>query len=190
MTESGNEGNDSANAQNKDDKANNPDTGSGSNDQTKTVTMTQEELDKIITARLDKAKRSWEKETADREKAEHEKAEIEKLQGDEKLKRQHQLEIEKLQQERDLYSRDLKIAKAQASLSAKGLDPEFASKLIGATDEETNANIENFAKMVDAQVAKTIKANAVKGAPPATGGNGTGNDPIRDAIRAGFGLKD
>lgn len=185
MTETGNESS-NANGNANDNKSGNTDSTSKESE-TKTLTMTQDELNKIITDRLDKERRAWEKRLSEKDKEDKDKAELEKLQGEEKLKKQHQLEIEKLQQERDTYSRDLKIARAQATLSAKGLDAKFAEHLIGATDEETNANIDNFAKMVDDQVAKTIKANTVKGAPPAPGSST--EDPIRAQIRAGFGLK-
>lgn len=187
MTESGTNESDSANSNVNDNTQKGTDNPASDNGGTKVVSMSQDELNRIISERLDKAKRSWDKEAADRHKAEEDKAAIDKLQGEEKLKKQHQLEVEKLQQERDAFQRELKIAKAETVLSSKGLDPQFASHLIGANDEETNANIERFAKMVENQVAKTIKESTAKGAPPVP--NSTGSDPIKDQIMRGFGVQ-
>lgn len=187
MTESGTNENGSANSNANEGTQKSTDNQTSDNGGAKVVSMTQEDLDRIISERLDKAKRSWDKAAADKQKAEEDKAAIDRLQGEEKLKKQHQIEVEKLQQERDTYQRELRIAKAETVLSSKGLDPQFASTLIGATDEETNANIDSFAKMVEAQVSKTIKATTAKGAPPVP--NSTSSDPIKDQIMRGFGVQ-
>lgn len=185
MTENGDDKDNSA-EQNANENANQEATKGADKgaDQSKTITMSQDELNKIISERIDKNNRSWEKKMADKEKEANEKAELDKLQGAEKLEREYQLKFEKLQKEASEASHNLKLAKAEAALSAKGLDPSFAPSMIGATDEETSAKIDSFAKMVEDQVAKTIKANTKKGAPPAT--NPSEDDPIKKAIFQGF----
>lgn len=182
MTEQGTDNTGSAGAEN--NGANPAPTGA---EKPETITMTKDELNELISERVNKLNASWEKKMADKAKADSDKAEIDKLQGEEKLKKQYQIEVDKLQKERDDFSRSLKIAKAEVSLSSKGLDPKFAESLIGATDEETNSKIESFAKMVEDQVSKTIKANTAKGAPPVP--NATSSDPQRDAIMRGFGVQ-
>ena len=157
-------------------------------DDKKTITLSQADLDKMIQERLGKARRAWEREAEDKARAEKEKADDEKLQGEEKVKRLHQREVEALTKERDNYARELKIANAKTTLSENGCDPEFASLLIGSTDEETADNIQRFIKMVDKQVGEITKASLHKGSPPAPNGQ-TPEDALKAEIFKGFGLK-
>lgn len=161
--------------------------GEGENPQT--VNMTQEQLDKLISERIERARKSW---TAEKDKADEEarqKAEIEKLEGAQKLEAQYKMQFEKLSAERDESLRQLRIANAKADLSSRGLDSSFAETLIGKDDATTKANIENFQKMVDAQVSEKVKSGLAKGAPPANAGASGEEDPIKAVIEKGFGLK-
>lgn len=146
-------------------------------------TFTQEDIDKMITARLAKARSQWEKELAERK----EKEDAEHLEGEAKIKKMHELEINNLVKERDELSHNLAIANAKALLSSKKLDPSFAEMVIGATPEDTEKNITNLEKLVTEQVNNKVKEGLSKGAPPAADDPNKA-DPIRDQIRAGFGL--
>ena len=151
--------------------------------------ITQADLDKIIQERLSKAKRSWEKDLEERSRVERAKAEEEKLQGTEKLTAQHKRELEAITKERDQIALELKVAKAKAILSEKGCDPEFASMLIGADDDETSENIERFVKMVGNQVEKITQSSLHKGSPPAPSGKPSEDDELKSLIYRGFNLK-
>jgi len=151
------------------------------------IEMTQDELNKIVEERLAKARRKWESEQAEKDKKAREAEELEKLQGEEKLKKLHQSEIEKITSERDKLSKDLKIANARAVLSSKGLNADFATMVIGSTDEETAENIERLGKSINDQVTAMTQEALHKGAPPAPGSGST--DAMKDAIFQGFGIK-
>ncbi len=150
------------------------------------IEMTQDEINKMIEDRLAKARRKWESEQAEKDKKAREAEELEKLQGEEKLKKLHQSEIEKISTERDKLSKELKIANAKALLSSKGLNADFASMVIGSTDEETAENIERLGKSINDQVTAMTQEALHKGAPPAPGGNNT--DAMKEAIFKGFGI--
>lgn len=162
----------------------------GEGEKPQPVSMTQDELDKLISERIERARKSW---TAEKDKADEEarkQAEIEKLEGAQKLEAQYKLQFEKLSAERDESLRQLRIANARADLSSRGLDPTFAETLIGKDEASTKANIDSFQKMVDAQVGEKVKAGLAKGAPPASAGaSGGEEDPIKTAINKGFGIK-
>lgn len=161
---------------------------SAGNAETAQLSITQAELDKLISDRIERARKTW---TAEQQKAGEEakrQAEIDKLQGEEKLNAQHKLETDKLTAERDSYQRQLRIANARAELSQKGLDASFAETLIGKDDEATKANIANFEKMVNEQVSAKVNEGLHKGAPPASTEASGQEDPIKTKIYKGFGL--
>lgn len=151
-------------------------------------TFTQAELDKIVQERLAQFKRKAEKEAEDARKKAEDQASLEKLQGEERLKKQFEMDKAKLEQERDTFLRDLRLARAESMLASKGLDAKFAPNMIGATDEETKANIDALEKLVGDMVAAKTKEALAKGAPPAGNGGNPQNDLLAIARKAA-GLK-
>lgn len=155
---------------------------------TEPKTFTQEELDKIVQDRLAQHTRKVEREQERLRRESQEQADLEKLQGEERLKKQYEMDKSRLEQERDTYLRDLRLARAESMLASKGLDPKFAPNMIGATDEETKANIDALEKLVGDMVAAKTKEALAKGAPPAGNGGNPQNDLLAIARKAA-GLK-
>lgn len=151
-------------------------------------TFTQEELDKIVQDRLAQHTRKVEREQERLRRESKEQADLEKLQGEERLKKQFEMDRAKLEQERDTYLRELRLARAESVLASKGLDPKFAAHMIGTTDEETQSNIASLEKLVSEQVASRTKEALSKGAPPAGSGGSPQNDLLSVARKAA-GLK-
>lgn len=148
-------------------------------------TFTQEQLDQIINERLERERKSYEKKEAERKKAE----EIEKLSGEEKLNAKHKAEMDKILAERDEALRSSKIMKASSDLAKLGYDTEFATVVIGATDEETEKNIKNFDKMVNAIVEKRVQENLAKGSPKQPTSGGEQKNAMLEQMRKVAGLK-
>ena len=151
-------------------------------------TFTQEELDKIVQDRLAQLTRKVEREQEEARRKSQEQADLEKLQGEERMKKQYELDKAKLTEERDGYLRELKLARAESVLASKGLDAKFAPNMIGATDEETKANIAALEKLVNDMVASRTKEALSKGAPPAGNGSSASDDMLA-AARKAAGLK-
>ena len=151
-------------------------------------TFTQDELDRIVQDRLAQYTRKVEREQEDARRRSQEQADLEKLQGEERLKKQFDLDRSKLVEERDGYLRELRLARAESVLASKGLDPKFAPNMVGATDEDTKANIESLERMVAEMVAAKTKDALSKGAPPAGSGTSAKADLLASARKAA-GLK-
>ena len=151
-------------------------------------TFTQEELDKIIQERLAQFTRKVEREQEATRKRAQEQSDLEKLQGEERLKKEHEMERAKIAEERDTYLRELRLARAESMLATKGLDPKFAPNMIGQTDEDTKANIDALEKLVAETVATKTKDALSKGAPPAGSGASAKTDLRSIAFKAA-GLK-
>lgn len=156
--------------------------------ETETKTFTQEDVDRIVQERLAQAKRKTDKELEDQRKKAQEQADLDKLQGEERLKKEHELERAKLAEERDAYHRELRLARAESMLATRGLDPKFAPNMIGQTDEDTKANIDALEKLVADAVAAKTKSALSKGAPPAGSGAST-KSSLMDMARKAAGLK-
>lgn len=147
-------------------------------------TFTQEELDKIISERMNRAKASEEKaiqEALDKAKAEWEESQrISTLQGEERMKAEFQKELSKAQKTADTTSqqlanvqRELAVTKAQAQLAALDLPTEFASNFLGKDDAETTQNIQGFSAKVNELVAAKVNESLARGAPSANNANPT-----------------
>lgn len=147
-------------------------------------TFTQDEVDKIVQDRLAQQKRKTEKESEDARRKAEEQASLEKLQGEERLKKQFELDKARLEQERDAFLRDLRLARAESMLASKGLDARFAPNMIGDSDEATRTNIDALEKLVNDMVATKTKEALGKGAPPAGNGTTTQNDLLNVARKA------
>lgn len=161
-------------------------------DEPKTVSMTQDALDKLISERVNRAvttaKGKWDKEKAAADKEAAEKADLEKLEGEARAKKEYELAQKKLTEERDAAYKDLRLMKARATLAEKGLNADFASTMVGADDEQTKKNIDALEKMVNDQVQAKAAESLKKGAPPTPNSNEGGNG-IKDVIFDAFNLK-
>ena len=147
-------------------------------------TFTQEELDKIVQERLAQLTRKFEREQEDSKRKAKEQADLEKLQGEERIKKQYELDRTKLTEERDGYLRELKLARAESMLASKGLDTKFAPTMIGDSDDSTKANIEALEKLIGDMVTAKTKEALAKGAPPANGGGSSKDDLLAIARKA------
>lgn len=158
-----------------------------SNIETPEKTFTQEEVDKMITERLSKAERSRDKAIKDaldaykaeadaRAKADAEAARIAGLQGEERLKAEHEAKMRSMQDKYDAQRaeyesvrRELSISRAQAQLAEIGLPSEFAENLLGEDDSQTRARIDAFSKAFNDAVNARVAEGLHKGTPPAGG---------------------
>lgn len=165
-------------------------TGTAETAEARTVQMSQADLDRLISERVERARRTWSAEQAKADESARRQAEIEKLEGTKRLEAQYKLDLEKVSSERDSAVKALRTANARAELSARGLDASFADILVASDEETTRANIESFQRMVDEQVAAKVRAGLHTGAPPAASEAAEGGqDPIKSAIYRGFGIK-
>lgn len=151
-------------------------------------TFTQEDVDKILSDRLNRERKKFTEEMAKKDEQTRQASELAKLEGIEKLKKEAELERTRLSEERDTYRNELKLANARVALSAAGLSADFAETVIGEDDEQTAKRISELSKQVEAQVASKIKDSLAKGAPPKPSG-GDEVSPSRELIRKNMGLK-
>lgn len=132
----------------------------------KEKTFTQEELNDIITKRINKEKSKWMQSVSEAER-------LGKLSAEERaaeeLKRQREeLEAERreLKAFKEKYEKEQLLNQTSKELANKNLPIEFASILMGATAEATKENIEvfntNFLKAVENEVNNRLKGKAPK----------------------------
>ena len=127
----------------------------------KTLTMTQAELDALITKRLERASK----------KAGEEKVEAEKLAKMSEADRQQAIfETEKASfaEERKLYQREKLELQVVKELSTKSLPTEFSKYLIGADAETCMSNIKEFDLQWQQAIANALDGR-LRGTTPKTG---------------------
>lgn len=143
-----------------------PNQASGSAGNAEPQTFTQEDLDKLISARLGEEQAKWEKDYA--AKIEETKTEAEKLakmKAEEKAKYQEQKRLEKLEQrEKDITTRELK-AQAYETLAEKGLPKDLIETLNFTDSESCNSSIIAVEKAFKSAVEKAVNEK-LKGEPP------------------------
>ena len=151
-------------------------------DEPKMVNMTQDEFNKIVSARIDRAVHATE------EKA-RKQAELDKLDGEARTKKEYELKLDEIAKQRDEAVKGLRLSNARAGLAERGHNAEFAQWVIGDDDDATKANIDALSKMVDAQVAAKTEAGLHKGAPKAPTEGGAPDTDAKDQIFRAFGVK-
>ena len=140
---------------------------SGEESKKEPKTFTQEEVDKMISSRLGKAQKAWEKKLAD-EKTEADK--LAAMQEDEKKKYQEEKRLKELEAREAAVTKRELTAQAIAILNEKGL-PVGLSDFIDYKDADSvNESIDKLAKVyqtsVESKVEDKIKGGAaMKKAP-------------------------
>ena len=151
--------------------------------------FSQAEVDEMISKRLAKEKSAREREDAEKEAERQKQAEVDKLNGEEKLKAQYQMSLDKEKSARTEAERKLRIATTGVSLSKLGYDSEFAEILARDTDEDTDAMVTKFDKMVKNLVKQEVLKTQSHGAPPIPeGGSHSARDDILEQSRRAAGL--
>ncbi len=151
--------------------------------------FSQEELDTIVKDRLAREQKKYAELLKAQEAERAQKAELEKLEGIERVKKESELSLKKVAEERDSYLKELRLANARVQLSEHDLPASFAETVLGADDEDTTKKILELSKLVESQVAVKVTGALHKGAPKQPDSPKGDVDPIRDAIRGGMGLK-
>lgn len=151
--------------------------------------FTQEDLDAIVKERLAREQKKYAELLKAQEAERTQKAELEKLEGIERVKKESELSLKKVAEERDGYLKELRLANARVQLSEHDLPASFAETVLGADDEDTTKKILELSKLVESQVAVKVTGALHKGAPNLPDPPKGDVDPIRDAIRGSMGLK-
>lgn len=131
--------------------------------ETKTLTMTQEELDKIITKRLER----------ERQKAETEKLEAEKLakmSAEEKAKFELDKQKNEFEKERQKFQNERMELEITKQLSNEDLPVSFAKYLMSDNAESAMSNIKEF-KTLWTNSLETEVNKRLKGTTPKSGGS-------------------
>ncbi|MDR3206018.1 MAG: DUF4355 domain-containing protein [Candidatus Methanoplasma sp.] len=153
---------------------------------TKPVTLTQEELNRLIGGARTDAKASYEKEIA-KIREEHERSlRLASMKEEERAKAEKEIELKKLTDELSEYKRALALKDAEAELAKLGLDASFASVVLGADGSATAANIAALKKQVDGAVKRQIDEAVKAGAP--NKGAAPPNASLAESIRKAAGL--
>jgi len=147
----------------------------------KTVTITQDELDKLIgktrTDTRDQSAKEIAKVKADYE----EKLKLASMKEEERVKAERELESKKLTDELAAARREIAVRSAEAELAKLELNVELASIVLGKDADETAKNIANLKKQVDAMVKKQLDST-IKTGPP-KGGAPAANDDLMQKMR-------
>lgn len=151
--------------------------------------FTQEELDAVLKDRLAREQKKYAELLKAQEAERTQKAELEKLEGIERVKKESELSLKKVAEERDNYLKELRLANARVQLSEHDLPASFAETVLGADDEDTTKKILELSKLVESQVAVKVTGALHKGAPKQPDPPKGEDDPIRGAIRRSMGLK-
>ena len=159
-------------------------------------TFTQEELNNIISERVNELNASRQKAIDDAVKkalkAASEQQRIESLQGEERLKAEYQSRLDSIEAERAaqaeqlrIATRQLAISKAEAQLASLNLPTEFAVNLLGDDDKQTAKNIQIFNSRVNELVTSKVNESLARG-PPMTAGQPTVSqqDQVMAQLRA------
>lgn len=133
--------------------------------------FTQDELNDIITKRLNKEKSKWEHQVSEAERLASLSAE-ERLAEDIK-RQQEELESNRkaFEEMKSKYEREQLLNQTSKELSKKSLPISFAELLTGKTAEETQANIESFSKAFTNAVQEEVN-NRLKGRVPSSNKDG------------------
>lgn len=130
-------------------------------------TYTQEEINEMMSKRLNKERAKWEKDY--QEKLQREKAEAEKLaslSAEERAKAEFEKEQQKFEEDRRAFEQEKLSLEVRKQLADEGLNQEFATFLIGADADSSFKNIstfkEAFEKAVEADVIKKLADNTPK----------------------------
>jgi len=150
-------------------EVNDQDTNKTTETEVKTLTMTQEELDKVIQKRLDRALKK-----ADEEKAEAEK--LAKMSAEERAKAEFANEKSKFEEERLLHQREKLELQTVKELATKGLPTEFSKLILSDSAESTMANLKEFEGQWQTALDKAV-TEKLKGKTP-SGGGGSGSSEI------------
>lgn len=137
--------------------------------ETEVKTFTQEEVDTLIKNRLAQERKAREKEDAERKR----KSEIEKMDGEQKLRAEHEQALKELNESLNAARRESAELKVGKQLATLGYDAEFAPLLTGADDTESRTNVERFDKMISRLVDDRVKKSLASGAPGIPGGTDT-----------------
>lgn len=153
-------------------------------------TFTQDEVDKIVSARLKAERERREREDRTRADEAAEQARIAQLEGEERVKAEYEQKVKARDTELAELKRTLAITRAQGELAKQGLPAEFACNLIGEDDDHTDANIAAFSKSVSDLVARQVSESLNRGAPPAGQGAGpTKEDELSRRLDGLMGIK-
>jgi len=170
-----------------DKPANPPSNGGTGGEPPKTVTMTQEQLNKLIGDTRIETRTQADKEIA-KLKADHdEQIKIAAMKEQDRIKAEADLANKKRDEELASYKNALAMKNAEAELAKVGLDVSFADMVVDADEKKTAENIAKLKKQVDGDVGKILDEKAKKGAP--TGGKaGAGGSDMKDMLRNAAGL--
>jgi len=152
----------------------------------KTVTLTQDELNELLGKTRAESRTATEKSL----KAEIAKLENERklslLKEDERKAAEAKMKEEATQKELNDLRRSLAVKDAEAELAKAGLDPSFAEVMIGEDAEKTKANIAALKKAVDDMVKKQVETALKTGAPGT--GKGSAGASLKEEMRKAAGL--
>ena len=159
-----------------------------SQEQTKAEKVTfseaqQMEINRIIADRLAQERKSQESKEAERKK----QAEIEKLSGEEKLKAQHQAELDKLTAERDEAIKNNRMLKAGEELAKFGISTDLARYVVDGDESKIIENVKELDRLINANVEKRVQSNLSHGAPKVT--ENRPSNSMLDDMRKVAGLK-
>lgn len=150
---------------------------------TEPKTFTQDDVDKIVQARIAKERKAFD---AQIEKAKKEAEENARLSAEELAKKKSEEAAQQLaQREAEITKRERR-ASALETLGTKKLSAELADVLDYSSDDALTASIEKLEKSFNAAVQKAVD-DKLKGSTPPSGGAGN-PDPVAD-FRKAIGLK-
>lgn len=124
-------------------------------------TFTQDQLDKIIQDRLDRAMK---KADEDRKQAE----ELAKLSEKERAKKELEIKEKELEEERKLFYRERLELQTSKELDKLGLPIAFTEYVMGANAEETQTRITEFTKVWETEL-EARRIESMKGKTPEIG---------------------
>lgn len=170
-----------------------PNQASGSAGNAEPQTFTQEDLDKLISARLGEEQAKWEKDYAAKiEEAKTEAEKLAKMKAEEKAAYQKEKQLKELEaREKAIVMRELK-AQAIDSLVEKDLPKELIDCLNLTTAESCSQSLTTIEKAfkaaVEAQTEKIVNER-LRGGSPLRVGMASSNDAIEKQIAKAMGLK-
>lgn len=164
-------------------------TGSETKDPHDVKEYSKNDVNEMISSRVNELNAKWEKEIAKLNKAQAEAERIASLQGEERVKAEYEAKLKETSDSLAQARHELAVSKAQAKLTARGLPPELADNVLGADDKETDSKIDLLAKTVSDQVAKQVSANLSHGTPPQGGSPPSEKDAIAARLDRVMGMK-
>ncbi|MGN0138411.1 MAG: DUF4355 domain-containing protein [Candidatus Methanomethylophilaceae archaeon] len=164
-------------------------TGSETKDPHDVKEYSKNDVNEMISSRVNELNAKWEREIAKLTKAQAEAERIASLQGEERVKAEYEAKLKETSDSLEQTRRELALSKAQAKLTSRGLPPEFADNVLGADDKETDSKIDLLAKTVSDLVAKQVSANLSHGTPPQGGNPPSEKDAIAARLDRVMGMK-